>query len=358
MKSNIQFYAGEKALAHIKKHGLSVNDIQAVYGASGAAKWLAIYGLDQAVFGHWLAQAEHIIDVYGTSVGAFKLSAAVGNQPVEDLTSLADAYVEQHYEGKITRSDVDRETHRILDSILTEDAIAGILDNSRFRYHCGVVRCHGLLASQQDFLQKMGMVTSFGHSMTGRSGHTKVLDRVIFSSDLKHSTLTGRDDFTTNVVQLDQQNIRQAITASGSIPVVMQGVHDIPGAGPGVYHDGGLLDYHPVPDNIQPASEGIVLYPHFYPYLKEGWFDKFYPWRKLSPQRLSNVLMVSPSSQYVASLPGGYIPDRQDFKRFAKDNAKRKQRWREVMLRSQDMGEEFLQIVKSGDVFAHIKPFS
>ena len=38
--------AGPKALAHIRKHGLSPDDISAIFGASGAAKWLAIAGLD------------------------------------------------------------------------------------------------------------------------------------------------------------------------------------------------------------------------------------------------------------------------------------------------------------------------
>ena len=117
-----------------------------------------------------------------------------------------------------------------------------------------------------------------------------------------------------------------------------------------VYRDGGLLDYHPVPDNVLSPTSGLVLYPHFYPYLIEGWFDKFFPWRKVALSRLDNVVLVSPSSEFVCSLPQSRIPDRQDFYRYKGQDARRQQIWREVMERSEELGAEWLSLTKSGKI--------
>ena len=53
--------------------------------------------------------------------------------------------------------------------------------------------------------------------------------------------------------------------ATASIPLVLEGVPDIPDAPAGTYWDGGIIDYHlHLP---YPRAEGLVLYPHFQPTL-------------------------------------------------------------------------------------------
>jgi len=54
MTGLLEIRAGKSAFKHITENGLQPNDISYVFGASGAAKWLAIYGLDRAIFGQWL----------------------------------------------------------------------------------------------------------------------------------------------------------------------------------------------------------------------------------------------------------------------------------------------------------------
>jgi hypothetical protein len=77
----LRILAGATAYRHIKTNGLTQQDISAVFAASGAAKWLTIYGLDRAVFSVWLAQSIHPIDLFGTSIGTFKLAAAAQQKP-------------------------------------------------------------------------------------------------------------------------------------------------------------------------------------------------------------------------------------------------------------------------------------
>ncbi|MEC7154799.1 MAG: hypothetical protein VXW66_04980 [Pseudomonadota bacterium] len=83
MEDVLTLAAGPTALKHVREHGLSPNDVRTIFGASGAAKWLAIAGLDKAIFGNWMADrtATAPVDLYGTSVGAFKLAAAARRDP-------------------------------------------------------------------------------------------------------------------------------------------------------------------------------------------------------------------------------------------------------------------------------------
>jgi len=348
--------AGAKAFQHIQSNGLSPQDIAAVFGASGAAKWLTIAGLDAAVFGQWLSCSSQPIDLFGTSVGAFKLAAAAQRSPVLAMNKLADAYIAQHYEGKISAEQITVATNKIFDAFLSDSNIDEILHNPRYNFHCSSVRCKGLLASDNDKQQIAAMAKALLLSFTGRGAHRSIFDRVVFKAGTSVHSFSGVDSYTTLQVLLNKHNFRSALLASGSIPVHMAGVRDIADAPAGTYRDGGLLDYHPVPANIAAIDNGLVLYPHFYSYLKEGWFDKFSPWRHVSAKQLDNTVLIGPSDDYVRSLPGGNIPDRRDFIRFMDNEPERIRRWTEAKERSYELGEEFMQLVHSGDVAKQLQP--
>ncbi len=347
--------AGPKAYQQIRNNGLSADDISAIYGASGAAKWITIYGLDRAVFSEWLPQSNHGIDLFGTSVGAFKLAAAARRDPAAALSKLVDAYITQDYENNETAEQVVKETQKILQILLPPEGIDEILSNPRLRYHCGSVKCLGGLASRETAPQKAAMLKGFFQALAGRHYLRSSMERVIFHTGNTPSVITGCDEFSSTSVALNPQNILAAISSSGSIPVMMEGIENIEGTTKAMYRDGGLLDYHPVPANLANHNQGLVLYPHFYSYLKEAWFDKFFPWRKVSADRLDNVVLISPSKQFVASLPGGRIPARQDFSRFRGNHAERIRRWNEVKQRSLELGEYFIESVTSGAIAGEVE---
>ncbi len=348
--NTIKILAGASAHQHIQENGLSPQDVSAIFGASGAAKWLTIYDLDKAIFSEWLANSNNPIDLFGTSVGAFKLAAAAQNNPAEAMTQLANAYIAQFYGDDISVEKVGIETRRILDAFLTEDRVAEILSSSRFNYHCASVRCNGLLASSNIKLQKIAMINAFFAALLSRNNLRNTFERTVFYTGSPVNDLIGADQFTTRRVALTAESFIPAVLSSGSIPAVMRGITDITGAEPGVYRDGGLLDYHPLPSNIGEVKQGLVLYPHFYTHLTEGWFDKFTPWRKVQAQQLTNTVIVGPSDAFVQSLPGGKIPDRQDFYHFKHNDSERVRRWTEVKDRSCELGEEFIRLAESGDI--------
>jgi hypothetical protein len=356
LMTTLKILAGPKAYTQIKQNGLAPTDISAVFGASGAAKWLTIYGLDLAIFSQWLPASDQSIDLFGTSVGAFKLAAAAQTNSVRAMDLLADAYINQRYEGKVTARQVAIETSRILAAFLSPQTIDEILTNPRYNYHCGAVLCKGLLASDNVTVQKLAMGKAFLLSLIGRKALRNTFDRAVFYGGKPQFDLAGGDAYTTHKIALNSDNFRDAILASGSIPVVMPGVADVAGGPAGNYRDGGLLDYHPVPANIGDIDKGLVLYPHFYTEVKEGWFDKFSPKRVVSAQQLDNVVLIGPSDDFVKSLPGGAIPDRKDFYTFKGNDPERIRRWTIAKDRSGELGEEFMQLASSGDIAAMVAP--
>ena len=155
------------------------------------------------------------------------------------------------------------------------------------------------------------------------------------------------DAFHTHVVQLHRENLSEALVASASIPMILEGVADIPRAPAGVYWDGGIIDYHlHLPYH---NAKGLVLYPHFIDRIVPGWLDKALPWRRARGEWLDNVVLVAPSAEYVSKLPYGKLPNRSDFKKFVGDDEARERYWKTAIAESARLGDEFLEFTRKGD---------
>ena len=64
---------------------------------------------------------------------------------------------------------------------------------------------------------------------------------------------------------------------------------------------------------------------------------------------LDNVVLVSPSRDYVAKLPFGKLPDRGDFRRFERDLDSRLAYWKAAIAESERLGEAFLAFAERPD---------
>lgn len=348
--------AGPKAFRQIRQQGLKPADVRAVFGASGAAKWLAIYGLDRAIFSEWLQQpGQPEVLLYGTSVGAFKLAAACHQDAAAGLDALKERYIHQSYPNGGGREEIQRELNNITQAIIADQHVEQILSHPAFRFSCSTVRCHGRLASEDPSKQLKASAALAFKNLLGRQMLQGSLERCVFSDPRSQFPFVSGDGFQTHQVPLSEENTVQAIKASGAIPVSMYGFKNIPGAPEGMYRDGGFLDYHPVPANFW-DDDGLILYPHFYDHCKVGWFDKMLPWRKASASQLEQVLMISPSQKYIDSIELGRIPDRKDFKRFENNDAERIRLWEQAATQSLALGEEFLELVTSGRLADQVKP--
>ena len=143
MTELLEIRAGRTALAHIRKNGLSPSDIRGVTGASGAAKWLSIYGLYRAIFSQWLGQASQPVFLYGTSIGAWTLAAGAQADPARAYDDLKAAYIAQVYRGDITPEKISRVSSRILARVFGPARVSQILSHPSFQLGFSAVRCRG-----------------------------------------------------------------------------------------------------------------------------------------------------------------------------------------------------------------------
>jgi len=350
MENALTIRAGRRALERIRAHGLDPSDIEIVPGAAGGPKGLGIAGLDRAMFGEWLPSAPGVRHLIGASIGAWRFAAACRSDPVAALEEFAQAYTEQRYPRKPTRRFVSDAAREMLAGLFRghEDEI---LAHPHYRLHIITVRGKWPLTRDSSLTTSLGFGMAAMANTIGRRHLARFMDRTIFHDAREHPAFfrTGSrfDAFHTHEVTLERGNLVQALLASAAIPLVLEGVADIPSAPRGVYWDGGIIDYHlHLPYH---RSKGLVLYPHFVDRIVPGWLDKAMPWRAARGEWLDNVVLVSPSREYVANLPHGKLPDRGDFVRFEGDDAGRMKYWRIAIAESARLGDEFLEFTRRPD---------
>ncbi|MCY1263534.1 hypothetical protein D9M68_221750 [compost metagenome] len=336
--------AGSRALRRIREQGLLPSDVGILPGAAGGPKALGIQGLDLALFGEWLPRAPRERSLIGASIGSWRFASACLADPAAGIRRLGELYTQQRFARNASLAEVSRSCARMLDDLL-DGQDAQVLANQHYRLNVIVVKSHGRLARDGKGSLGLGLGAVIRDNLLGRRHLQRHFERVILHDARLAPPLTTLADFPSRCLPLDVGNLRHALLASGSIPMVMEGVRDIPGVGPGTYRDGGLLDYHL---DLPYQGGGVVLYPHFTDRVIPGWFDKGLPWRRGDADRLQDVLLLAPSREYLARLPHSKLPDRKDFKRYMGDDAGRERYWRKAMDESRRMGEEFLELADSG----------
>ncbi len=349
MSENLMILAGKTAFKHIKENGLAPDDIDAMLGASGAAKWLSIYGLDATIFSRWFSGRRRPLHLLGTSIGAWKFAAAAQNDCLRAFDRLKRAYTHQHYKGNVSAAQVSQETRRIMDEFLTPRAVEEILRHPWLRIGFSAVRCKGFMASDATSVQCLGIGIAYSLNAMARSLQGLCFERIFFHDPRYDTGVWETGDFPTTRIPLDRKNFTKALLASGSIPVVMKGVHQIPGMADGTFRDGGLLDYHPA-FSLGPDQNGFVLYPHFYPSLTLGWFDKNIPGRKARGRIVDRIILLAPSPELVSALPLGRIPDRRDFITLMGRDGERILAWNKAADMCRVLGDEFMDAVESGRI--------
>jgi hypothetical protein len=341
-KRALQVYAGPRALAHLRERGLRPADVRVVPAAAGGPKGLILSPLDRFLFGHWLADCPQTLHLLGASIGAWRMACAVLPDADAALARLAQDYIHQRFDVPDGRLPDAAQVSQAFARLLGEHfgaRQAEVLSHPQRRLHVFASRGRGLLLRREGRLRTpLGYLAAFAGNAVRRQALGAWLERVVFS-DPRDALPLGLADFRSRQVALSAANLQPALQASGSIPFVLQAVHDIPGAPPGAYWDGGITDYHLHLDYAAMA-DGLVLYPHFQQALVPGWLDKGWQRRHASTPRLDNVVVLAPRADWVARLPGGKLPDRQDFKTFRHDPARRIALWSQALAAAQQLADE------------------
>ena len=337
----LRLYAGPVARQHIAQHGLRPQDIHTIPAAAGGPKGLILGPLDRFLFGRWLPRSDQPLHLVGASIGAWRMATACLPDPVAAFERLEHDYIRQHYEFRPgNRLPLPQRVSEQFAQSLRDfygGRVRELLQHPRWHLHIVTSRGRHLLGREHGLRTPLGYLGAFLTNSVQRKAMGAWLERVVFSSagaELPFST----NDYRTRQVALTEANFYPALQASCSIPFALQAVHDIPGAPPGAYWDGGITDYHL---HLNYATRpGLVLYPHFQRAVVPGWLDKGLKWRHRASQFLDNMLLLAPNPEWVATLPGAKLPDRQDFTHYGNDLAGRTRAWGAAVQASRQLAEE------------------
>lgn len=337
MSRPLRFLAGPEAMARIRAEGFQEDLFDVVAGASGGPKWLALTRLDRALFGGWFRTRTRPLHLVGSSIGCWRFACIAQPDPVAACARFEDTYLDYEVEAPVTPAALTEHCRGFLEVILGRTGAADILTHPCMRLSVLAVRGRGM----RDHPVSMGLglaAAALANTASRRSLHL-FFERTCIQDP--RSAPPFAPGFAARAVPLTAANMEAALLATAAVPFVFAAVPQLEGGPPGLYLDGGILDYHL---DIPYQPPGLVLYPHFSERIVPGWFDKSLRWRRPDPRNLARTLLICPSRDFIAGLPHGRIPERSDFKRLP--TAARKTAWRRAVAETDRLVDCFLEAVE------------
>jgi hypothetical protein len=346
------FKAGPSAFDTIRRHGFAIERIGTIAGASGGAKWLVLSQLDRVVISSIVPRLAGPVHLIGTSIGAWRFACYAQSDPHAAIDRFEQAYIEQSYSDDPDIHEITSKSHEILQVILGDCGVDQILGHPIFRTHIMAVRARHIVALEQRFVLAASLMIAASLNAVSRRTLAWFFERALFFDGREIPPFFDISGFPLQRVKLKKDNLEDAVLATGSIPLVLSGIRDIAGATPGMYRDGGVIDYHL--DLPHSSDDRLTLYPHFFDRIVPGWFDKRLTWRRPDPVNMERVVLMSPSAEFVARLPGQKIPDRTDFARYSP--IERIRVWRKVVAECERLADELHEVIEKDDLEARLTP--
>ncbi|MCS6260913.1 alpha/beta hydrolase [Shewanella baltica] len=350
--SALRFLAGATAFNTLAEQGLKSEHFTQLLAASGGPKWLGIAGLDKYLFSEFFKNRQTPLYTLGASSGAWRLACLAQQDPLAAYGRLEDFYIGQRYDSMPTPQEVSAQVKGVVQGILGASGGSEIVNNAHIHSHLVVCRGKHLNRLTAKLPLAAGLAMTAATNLVSRRSLGWHFERVVFSQQAVASPFLQLNDLPSQQAELTEANVDAVMLATGSIPLLLAPVPQIEGVADGQYYDGGITDYHF--DLPLSHATGLTLYPHFYPTISPGWFDKSLKWRQ-GRANYHNALVLAPTAEFVASLPFGKIPDREDFKQL--DTAQRMQYWRTSVALSERLAEEFAEVVAKGNVLERLDRF-
>lgn len=346
------FKAGPGAYADIKKRGFSEERIGTIAGASGGAKWLVLSQLDKLILERVVPRLAGPVHLIGSSIGAWRFLCYTQASPVDTIGRFEEAYIEQTYSENPDADEITAKSREILELLVAGDGAALVVQHPVFRTHILTVRSRALTATDTRPLLGAALLAAMAANAVSRRTLGAFFARGLFFDERDLPPIYNAAGFPIERIPLTADNVLDAVTASGSIPMVLKGVRDIAGAPPGIYRDGGVIDYHL--DLPLSEPDRIAFYPHFFDWLKPGWFDRQLGWRGVDPGNLDRTVLVCPSPAFIDKLPNRKVPDRTDFVKLGTGDRIRD--WRIVVGECRRLADDLDDVLEHGRLAARLQP--
>jgi hypothetical protein len=336
----------------IRDEGFDASRIGTIAGASGGAKWLVLSQIDRVVASRILPALNSPVHLIGSSIGAWRFACYAQADPGAALDRFEAAYLEQRYSDSPDIDEISAKSREILDEIVGATGVDEILAHPVLRLHVMAVRARSLAASERRAVLGAGLLIAAAANAVSRRSLGMLFSRSLFYDPRTPPPFIDLQGMPIETTPMSAANLMPSVLATGAIPLVLNGVRDIAGAPPGMYRDGGIIDYHL---NFAASAEGkITLFPHFYDHLVPGWFDKSLTWRRHDAESVERTLLICPSADFVARLPNGKIPDRSDFRAMTPE--RRRAAWRNVVNACRELADDLHSVLDDGDIGDRLEP--
>ena len=349
---SLLFKAGPGAYEDIKRRGFAEERIGTIAGASGGAKWLSLSQLDRVIVSRILPKLTGPVHLIGSSIGAWRFSCYAQASPLEAIERFERLYLDQSYSSTPDAAEISRVGREMILKILGDGGVEEIVSHTNLRLNIMTVLCRRITATDFRPLLAAGLLAAIAANAVSRRSLGLFFSRALFFDRRDLPPFFNASGFPLQRIRLTADNLVDAVVASGSIPMVMRGVRDIHGAPHGTYRDGGIIDYHL---DIQTSDpDRLTLYPHFFDWLKPGWFDRQLPWRRLDPLHTNRTIVVCPSSEFISQLPNGKVPDRTDFVNFTAEE--RLRMWKQAVDQCRELADELNDVLDKDQLAARVQP--
>jgi len=349
---NLVFKAGPGAYESIRRHGFAPERIGTIAGASGGAKWLVLSQLDRCILETIVPKLDGPVHLLGSSIGAWRFACYAQDDPIAAIDRFEQAYIGQSFSEKPDISEITRKSREIVKIVLADGAADQILSHPVFRTHIMTVRSRHIAASENHVLLASALVAAAAMNALHRKWLGLFFERALFFDARDLPPFFDVTGLPLQKIRIRVDNMEDVVVATGSIPLVLSGVKDIEGANPGMYRDGGVIDYHL---DLQHSVTGrLTLFPHFFERVIPGWFDKNLPWRGPDTANFDRTILVYPSAEFVARLPNAKIPDRTDFGNYSPLD--RIRIWQDVVAECAALADEFNDVIEMDQLAARLQP--
>lgn len=352
LPNSLKFLAGPGAFDMLRRDGFAADLVGAIAGASGGAKWLVLSQLDRVIIDRVLPRLEAPVHLVGSSIGTWRFACYAQQDPAAALDRFEEAYLEQRYSERPDVDEITQRSREILEYVLGDEGAREVVSHPVLRTSVITVRARHLAASEWPPALGAGLMLAATSNVVSRRTLGAFFVRSLFYDPRDLPPFFDARGFPLERTPLTEDNLAESIRASGSIPLVLRGVRDIAGAPKGIYRDGGVIDYHL--DLATSPDRKLTLFPHFFDYLKPGWFDKKLAWRRHDPRNIDRTVVICPSAEFVSRLPNRKVPDRTDFETM--EPAERRRIWRGVVAACEELADEFLDVLDKDRLPARLEP--
>ncbi|MDH5675962.1 MAG: hypothetical protein OEZ06_27810 [Myxococcales bacterium] len=350
------YRAGPRALQTLRQQGLSADTLRALIAPAAGPKWLAVAGMDRALMASGLlSERRRPLLLLGASAGAWRSMALCARDPQATHRALAHGYIRQRFARDVGNDEVSAAYRELLAEVFPDSDAEHALGHAELELAVIAVRARGATGSASRPLQMLGMGAAAALNLLGSRAAGLFFERTLFHRRQGSAAHPLLQPLTAARVQLEGDNIRQALLASGTVPLYMAPVRDIAGAPTGGYIDGGITDYH-INQPLGTGGDGVALLFLHQRRLSPTWFDKQLPFRRPRAPWLEDLLLVHPSDAWISSLPGGRVPTRDDFLDFVDAPEERIERWTQALGQSEALGEQLLEDLQSGRFVDRLQP--